>query len=85
MSNYTKVSIAAVVILFLVVGFAWCANNEAKADDREIADGVTQIMVTDHSRYIMDTRFDLCFYETTTVNGVSVVPLTPGQCKRMEK
>ena len=83
MSKFTKISIAAVIILFCAVGFAWCMNNEAQAAEHdEYAQGVVSIMVTDHSRYIIDVRLgpEKCFYETTTINGVSVVVLSQHQC-----
>ena len=38
-----------------------------------IGKDVLSIKVSDTSRYIIDNRFGLCFYETLTVHGASVI------------
>jgi len=94
MSNYTRVSIAAAIVLFLVVFGAWCANN-ANAVERPIEspvgvyplavngvdnvglndNGVIEILATERSTYIIDPRFNLCFYETRNPYGITAVKI----------
>jgi hypothetical protein len=51
-------------------------NNNYKLSKTSI--GVKQKKVTDNSMYIIDVKNNLCFYETLTVHGVSVVEV---KCK----
>ena len=85
MTRNTKIGAVAAIILFLAVFVGWCANNSAKADSSEYASGVRAIRVTDHSRYIIDERFELCFYETASPYGVSVIEADCYQLMTREK
>ena len=80
---------------FLIFGFiffgvlAYAGISKAATfigfSEREEADDVIQVFVTNHSRYILDTRYYICFYETTNgAYGVSVVQITDENiCVRM--
>jgi len=83
MNNFAKLIIAVAVVLLFTVP-TLCMQN-ARAEEAEVAQGVVQVRVTDHSRYVIDTRFDLCFYETTVPYGVSVVPLEEWQCEELKR
>lgn len=74
MSNLTKL-LAVFIILLLFLGIPALCNKNARATDLEYSDGVYAVRVTDHSSYIIDTRYGKCFYETMTQNGVGVVEI----------
>ena len=76
MSKNTRVGMIAAAALFLAIFVGWCLNKPAKAGEAE--NGVKIIPVTNHSFYVVDERYNLCFYETQTVNGVAVVTIMAG-------
>ncbi|KKL97800.1 hypothetical protein LCGC14_1830770 [marine sediment metagenome] len=75
MNKIDKIFIAAVMftalVLFIGFGFLYDANASIK----ELSSDIVIIDVTDHSKYIIDKRFNLCFYESMTPYGIAVTKI----------
>ena len=105
MNDFARISIAAAIILSLIVSVPWCMNN-AKAGEIQTAEspvavhplsmngvdkvgfndnGVIEILVTERSLYVIDPRFNLCFYETRNPYGITAVSVPCGPFERVIK
>lgn len=65
------------LILSIFVGsLTVSAQAKAKNKVKLSTDGVRTIQVTEYSKYIIDTKRDICFYETAmAMTGVFVIKL----------
>lgn len=62
---------AAMIALILLVA----ASSVGKPAMRKDTSGVYYIDVGEESNYIIDPRYNLCFFETRTQNGVAVTSI----------
>ena len=78
-------------VISFIVGCAvsqilWHSCHSAKAqEDLHTANNVFQVYVTDYSKYTVDKRYNICFYEVITIQGASVVYIPQEQCHRILK
>jgi hypothetical protein len=61
-----------------LIGMAYCGSKMAKAG---YGDSVIEIKVTDHSSYVVDRKFGLCFYEQK--DGAFVIQIEGNICEEL--
>ena len=78
------VCLGVIVFVWGIAGGMIYCGTVAKASDRPAErEEIIIIHVTEYSHYVIDVRFNLCFYETGTVQGISVVSVQGRACDKM--